>query len=129
MKNKDEYLAYTRKDGTIFYYKNKKLHREAGPAIVIHEEFKKYTNLEDEGLYKKVTNPVIVSSSNDFEIKTLPNGDFMVYERSITYYVGSSHYINGIFYSEQQFNAIKLKEYLDKTISKSEDKEETKTKV
>ncbi len=64
MEKKDEYLVYTRKDGTIFHYKNKKLHRDAGPAVVVPKDIEKYSNLGDKDLYKKSISPVIDHKDN-----------------------------------------------------------------
>jgi hypothetical protein len=59
MKSNDKYELYINKSGVIFYYKNKKLHREAGPAIVIARDAEKYANLEDKDLYKKSISPIV----------------------------------------------------------------------
>jgi len=61
----DQYLVYARNDGTMFYYKNKKLHRDAGPAIVIAKDIQNYSNLGDEDLYKKSISPVIDHSEDN----------------------------------------------------------------
>lgn len=59
-KKKDEYLVYNNPNSNAdFYYKNKLLHREAGPAIVVHGDTDKYSNLSDKKLYKRVTEPVV----------------------------------------------------------------------
>jgi hypothetical protein len=128
MENKDEYLVYTRNDRTRFYYKNKKLHREAGPAVVIYEEYNKYLNLGDENLYKRTTESVEKTNSDDFLVECLPNGNFVVLKDPPIYYLTSYYYLNGIEYTEQEFNAIILKEKLCKELAEK-DKEEKIVKV
>ena len=60
----DQYEFYINKSGTRFYYKSKKLHREAGPAIVTHEDVEKYSSIADKNIYKKIAYPVIESNSD-----------------------------------------------------------------
>jgi len=52
MNNEDEYIVYVEEIGNRFYYKNGKLHREAGPAYVPWCDKEKYTGLSDQDLYK-----------------------------------------------------------------------------
>jgi hypothetical protein len=56
---KDQYQLYINSNGVRFYYKNKKLHREDGPAIVIPKDVEKYSQLKDNTLYKKSIAPII----------------------------------------------------------------------
>jgi hypothetical protein len=44
MENKDEYLVYTSQNNDTFYFKNRKLHRENGPAIVCRKDKNKETS-------------------------------------------------------------------------------------
>jgi len=51
----DQYIVKKCSDGRgiFFYYKNDKLHREAGPAIVYRSNRRKFITLIDEDLYKQ----------------------------------------------------------------------------
>lgn len=119
MNNKDEYLVFVRYDKTRFYFKNRKLHREAGPAIVRPEDENKYTNLIDEELYKEVTDSLVSEYGLDEEkIIDLPNGKvLLILEEPMSYYLGSFYFLDGMQYKEQQFNAIKLRKELSEKLN------------
>ncbi len=117
---KDEYLVYIDEGKTHRYYKNKKLHREAGPAYVCTIDVEKYTNLSDEDLYKKVYEPVVpkIKGTQPLDI----NGEiFLIYSSPIksTYY-GSYYYLEGIKYSKEDFEKIMFKNNLEKELPQEE---------
>jgi hypothetical protein len=137
MDNKDEYIFFINQFKTRFYYKNKRLHRENGPAVVISEDKDKYINLEDKDLYKEVFEPVIQSIPNNKEsnikeylifdgihfMNTLPHRPGM-----ISHYRFSIYYWDGTPYSKEQFEIIKLKNELENNMIINESTE-TRTKV
>lgn len=106
----DKYLCYIHEDETSRYYKNENLHREAGPAIVFSKDKEKYTNLGDEGLYKKTYEPVV----SEREEKTLIS--IVVYLMSQAYN-DSEFYLQGKKYSKEEFNIIMFKEKMDKELA------------
>lgn len=114
----DKYVVYIRKDGTRFYYKNNKLHRESGPAIVISDDKDKYTKLDDDSLYEKTFQPVLVDVREDmYEVVKFPNGKIVTYETTMTFYIFSQYYLDGMKYSEKEFQTIKLKENMEKDLA------------
>jgi hypothetical protein len=132
MDTQDEYLVYIDEGRTHRYYKNKILHREAGPAYVCTIDVAKYTNLVDEDLYKKVYEPVVKTVKK--EVKT-ENGDllnqvFQLYELPIksTYY-GSSYYLEGVRYNKDEFEIMVLKQKLEKELSQENKIEPKRAKL
>lgn len=139
MSNKDEYLVYTQFDGSRFYYKNKKLHREVGPAIVIYKDIAQYTNLSDETLYIPTDKPVEIieikgtdkSQGKTTQIvkiahlkkKNLSLPKTYSFEDPIEYTYGnptSTYWLEGINYSQQEFTSIMLKKEIEKELLKQE---------
>jgi hypothetical protein len=88
---KDEYVV--NKLGIfVCYYKNGKLHREVGPAIYFSNDSHKYTNLEDQELYKRgIVNAGSLPSSVVFNMNK--NND--------PYY-----YLEGVSYTENEFKSM-----------------------
>lgn len=84
----------------ICYFKNDKLHREAGPAAYLFEDKHKYTNLEDEDLYKQG----IPQFKSRIEMM------FLEYELNIAN-IGKTgnplhYYLEGKSYEKEAFDAI-----------------------
>jgi hypothetical protein len=141
MNNHDEYLVYTKNNGNKLYYKNKKLHREAGPAIVIAEDVEKYTKLSDEHLYLPTDKPVEVI---DVKVGDTKHGKAKVtslvkiaylklrnssipkiytLEDPVEYPFGeltSTYWLEGKHCSKEEFRSIMLKKEMDLELSKSE---------
>lgn len=111
MDTNDEYIVYIRKDGSRFYLKNKAFHRESGPAIVIAADKDRYSNLGDENLYKKSYKPIEWEENDD----NRHLDKLMMF----TYFFESQYALNGIKYSEQEFNAIMLNQQLQDELHKS----------
>lgn len=136
MNNKDEYIFFINENKTRFYYKNKRLHRELGPAVVIFDDNNKYTNLEDEHLYKQVFDKVISISPNTQSVikgYLIFDGIHFINELPqipgmISHYRFSTYYWEGIPCSKEQFEIIKMKNELEKNMFINE-LTETKTKV
>jgi hypothetical protein len=71
------YTLFIFEGGTRFYFKGKRLHREAGPAIVPYNAIEEYINLNsvDENLYEKVfikevdDKQIVLKFSNGLEKK------------------------------------------------------------
>jgi hypothetical protein len=95
----DEYIVkkcYNGKGG-FFYYKNGRLHREAGPAIIFPKL--KDNNLGDEHLYKEE----IITTMN-------PYGYFSQYVVEDCYeHTPAKYYLEGSGYSKKDFEEIKVK--------------------
>jgi hypothetical protein len=137
MNNSDEYLVYTKENGNKLYYKNKKLHREVGPAIVILEDIEKYTNLSDENLYLPTDKPVnainiiankIKQGKNKItqlvQLKSRYSSLPKIYtlEDPVEYPFGelaSTYWLEGKNYSKEDFDRIILKQEMDLELSKS----------
>jgi len=97
---KDEYLTET-KDGIVFFYKNRRLHREAGPAAFLEKEKEQYLNLGDEYLYKP-------NQSNKYIIDEI---SLLIIEVSIL--KGDNiYYLEGKEYSKEEFTFILEKKML-----------------
>ena len=114
MTTDDEYLVYTGHHNTTFYFKNKKLHREAGPAIVCKKDNnkKKFEGLGDEGLYTRVFEPVFEPNEK--------SSDSLLY---IVYHCDSVYYLDGVRYSsKQEMDAFMLNNELEKNLKPSQDK-------
>jgi hypothetical protein len=134
MIDQDEYVFYINEDKNIFYYKNKKLHREAGPAVVLSNDIDRYIHLSDKTLYKEVFTPVTEDSEkNDYEIEiSYYDGFNFTYEaikQQFSSHNISTYYWEGIPCNEKEFAAYKMKKALDMELAKKEFKEPSKTKV
>jgi hypothetical protein len=111
MKNEDEYIVKIHDDGTRFYYKNKQLHRETGPAVINPKDVEKYKDLSDESLYQEVhvSNPSKKGKMNTIYTE---NGPIITYESPIEHIYSTAFYLNDIPYLENEFNAIILEKEL-----------------
>jgi vacuolar-type H+-ATPase subunit I/STV1 len=112
MDTKDEYLVYTSHNNDTFYFKNRKLHREDGPAIISHKDKSKGTfdGLKDRVLYTRVSEPVEPNEQND-EI---------LFE---SYHLSSEYFLEGVrFKSKQEMYASiinnELNEKTERVLSK-----------
>jgi hypothetical protein len=108
MQTHDEYLVYTYYKNTCFYFKNKKLHREEGPAIVSPKDKTKrlFEKLKDESLYTRVFEPVYPNEQNEVLLFDI-------------HYLISCYYWDGVEYkSKEEMHAIKLHEELETNLSK-----------
>lgn len=107
--NKDKYLVYVRDDKSRMYYKNDTLHREAGPAIIPAICMKDYVPLPDEKLYTEIfdAEEIKIKNTNKPARSVAPFLDYFVLE----------YYLEGIQYSEQEFNAITLNKKLEQELS------------
>lgn len=87
--NQDEYLVYTSPTHDTFYFKNRKLHRESGPAIVCRKDKNKgnFVGLHDQVLYKRVFDPVEHEQN-----------DPILFE---AFHCDSSYYLEGIRYKTE----------------------------
>jgi hypothetical protein len=124
-KKKDEYLVYNNPSNNAdFYYKNGKLHREAGPAIVINKDIEKYSNLSDKKLYVRVNEPVvpermvteiIMGFKNEIEhVKRPWKPDFSFY------------FLEGKPYTKEEHAALVLEKELSETSSLNQSQQKTK---
>lgn len=99
MQNKDEYLVEIF-DGSKYYFKNGKLHRENGPAITPEN----YRNFGDEHLYKE---EIVQSGKGKYITYTGigSRGEKVLFfvNWTIAYTLKKSHYLNGQPYSPEQF--------------------------
>jgi antitoxin component YwqK of YwqJK toxin-antitoxin module len=101
---------------TRYFYKNGKLHREAGPALVGNEEKEKYLNLGDEHLYKDVYIENGIGAYKTY---------FRVVDHSFrTLLLPSIYYLEGKGYSEKEFIAEQLKKEMPQNKSQAK-----KTKI
>lgn len=113
-KKKDEYLVYNNPNSNAdFYYKNKKLHREAGPAIVINKDKDKYSNLSDYKLYKRVTEPVVPETMLTYVVQDYQQ-DIKFVKRPFIPHC-SAYLLEGRDYEKAEFDAIILEKELSKT--------------
>lgn len=113
---KDEYLVYTSGTHDTFYFKNGKLHREDGPAIVCRKDKSKknFEGLKDEALYTRVSEPV---EQND---------DMLFY----IIHCDSSYYYEGVRYNnKQEMSAILLKKELNNNVSQVTNNDSKKMKI
>jgi hypothetical protein len=138
MNSKDEYLVYLKHDGSKLYYKNKKLHRESGPAIVIKEDIDKYAKLLDENLYTETDKPVeviefIVGDTAKNKVKQLikighlkkrnPSPFIISFEQPLEYSyenVASTYWLEGKNYSKEEFTSIMLKKEMEAELPKAD---------
>jgi len=115
-KVKDEYLVYRNpRNNADYYYKNKQLHREDGPAIVVEDEKDLYSNLSDKNLYKRVNEQVV---EEVFEVysECNYNGDITTGKRYFNP-KSSCYYLNAIEYSKEELYAFILEKELNKEIN------------
>lgn len=151
MEKEDEYLVFVRKgDGSRFYYKNRKMHREAGPAIVCPTEIEKYTGLSDEGLHKETVIDLLIIDSGaevstinleklyEFTVvedskeitMSIPNGQsFVVIEAPSAYFMGSLYYLDGIKLSEKEFDASILRNKIENELEQTSSTTNKKPKI
>ena len=94
----DQYLILV-ENGFYHYYKNKKLHREAGPAFFSEEYKDEYLKLGDENIYQLTTEKT--------EIIT----NLVLQYMGVTLY-----YLNGVFYEKEIFEKIVLNNQLNKEL-------------
>lgn len=131
----DEYTFYIDGDGTTFYYKNKKLHREEGPAFISKSNKSEFLNLKDQYSYKEVFEPykkeiaenikAIYSVHNTNSMKKISTifpktiNAVISFEAPIEYvYVYSfAYYLEGIEYSKKEFDIIILKNKMEKELN------------
>lgn len=107
MENNDGYIVEIVKQGTPnnyietrYFYKNGKLHREAGPSIVKDVEKDKYLKLGDEHLYKEVYLENGIGAYKSY---------FRVVEHTFrTLLLPGIYYLEGQVYSEKEFMAKQL---------------------
>lgn len=133
---KDQYELYINKSGVIFHYKNKKLHRESGPAVVIAKDVEKYVHLEDKLLYKKSISPIVnhegsltkyLDSTNKISGKACKSGnmfgdyldsqnnfwnqnEFLLQKHELNWNK-SEFYLEDKEYSEEDFKKIQAKKF------------------
>lgn len=99
-------------EGTYFFFKNGKLHREAGPAVLTAKTRENLPQFGDEHLYKEE----VLEERQPDNYKTLffesveGNGSRIV---SIAAY----HYIEGEAYREEEFEIIKAKNDLENELN------------
>jgi hypothetical protein len=114
MTTDDEYLVYTGHHNTTFYFKNKKLHREAGPAIICRKDNnkKKFEGLKDESLYTRVFEPI---AQNEMLFNVI--------------YCDSCYYLDDVRHTEQEFNNLVKIKQLNKELQEDlpRNKKETKS--
>lgn len=137
MEKADEYLFYWRDKGemfeTVYYYKNGKLHRDAGPAIASFSDIYKYKNL-DSHLYKESLVPIFNPTISDFIQETSPDGNIIVKEEEIPLvYIDSCYYLDDKEYSKKAFRKLKskkvLKTELEKELLQNNGTHHKKTKI
>lgn len=117
---KDLYTLFIFKDGTRFYFKNNKLHRENGPAIIsafsASTTHKDYSEDIDVKLYNKVFPK---NSSKPYFVFKFSDASEIIMESPIQYIYKTSYYIENQFYSEEKFKEhqkLKIKEELENTL-------------
>lgn len=128
MTEKDEYIVCLGMNQTRFYFKNKKLHREIGPAIVCPGYIEQYTNLADESLYTEKPGSEFISTipnENKFNYMTSSGRRLSMFD---VHYFTCGYYLEGNSYSEQKFNAIQLKKQLEQEL-KQKTMEDKKIKL
>lgn len=103
MSHKDQYIV-NNLGRFVCYYKNGKLHREAGPAVYLMTDKDKYCPLilEDKNLYQL----------GDIKVGSLPASIILnMGNKKEVYY-----YLEGISYTKKEFNAILDKKNLNKEL-------------
>lgn len=107
MENNDGYIVEIVKSSspnktteTRYYYKDGKLHREKGPAIVHQDNKEKFTNLGDEQLYKEIYLETGIGAYKSY---------FRVVDNSLRIRLfPHNYYLEGKGYSEIEFIAKQL---------------------
>jgi hypothetical protein len=99
---KDLYTVFIFKSGEKFYFKNNKLHREEGYAIVSSLVSSKDKDAEDEHLYNIVF-PNHKNITGDFFRFKFSDGSETMLEHPSRYIYKSSYYLDGIYHSEEAF--------------------------
>jgi hypothetical protein len=98
----DEYIVYIY--GDRYYYKNKKLHRENGPAFVPEELKEEYTGLGDDDLYVKI----FMTSKKKFEPHKIKK-EYNIEDDRVPHF-----FLEGVKYeSQKEINAFKLNQELN----------------
>jgi len=115
----DEFILNIHANGSRYYYKNGLIHRESGPAIINPLDKDKYFYTNDVNLY--TTN--LLPESEPFYLKEDDLWEYPIYLS-----IRTSYFINGIEYSQKEFEARKLKKELDNELLIKEF-ENRKTKV
>jgi hypothetical protein len=121
---KNNYIVNINSDGSRTYLKNGLYHRESGPAIVSSLDKNKYLNLGDEELYEKVF------TTFSKQPHYLVNDGLWEYPVYLS--LSTAYYLNGIEYSKEEFDAIKIKKELKEELNKNLDQNENlikKTKI
>ncbi len=129
----DEYIVYVEETGNRFYYKNGKLHREAGPAYVPWREKDKYTGLSDQDLYKLKCTTYI--EEPEYKLKYYidePMHGFLDGSGKPVKLTGKQlekylrvrpdypcYHLEGVEYKKEEFDAITLDKELDSKNQKS----------
>lgn len=109
----DEYILEILDKKDYKYYKNGKLHREAGPAAftIYTKGFNKFLNLDDKDLYKEK------------ETNSPPNSNPIMFGFSKYYY------LEDVRYQEQEFYIIVSKINLEKELSQENQNESKRPKI
>jgi hypothetical protein len=100
MEEKDEYIVYINDYKTRYYYKNGKLHREAGPAVVRGSHIENYQGLVDKYPYKEIL-------LHTYEAPKGYESQDLQYEDNLSWYT-AMYYLEGKPYSQKEFEKIKL---------------------
>lgn len=107
---KDEYFILLR-NGFYYYYKNKELHREAGPAFFAEEYKDDYFYLDDKNIYKINDGKKEIITNLVLEIIGMP-----------------SYFLNGVGYEKEKFEKIVLSNQLNKELTNN-NKNKKKLKI
>jgi hypothetical protein len=107
LKNQDKYEMFIETNYKIYFFKNGKLHREAGPAIVLNKDIEKYTNLSDKVLYKLIDKPLYPPLVDPYSAENF-NASFQNIISN-----DSEYYLEGKEYTEDEFKVLMLKKELD----------------
>jgi hypothetical protein len=124
----DEYQIYIDEDKTIYYYKNKQLHRKNGPAIVKLNERENNKVDDDGGLYSITFSPISnkshkLSSPDTIQIPMVGNkikkllktlrtdeSSIVTFTNANTAFSESLYFLDGLNYSKTEFERTILKE-------------------
>ena len=125
---KDQYQIYIDENKTVYYYKNKELHRENGPAIVKVNERRLDKVEDDNGLYSITFNPVSTKKHlvNNSDVIQLPIADTKVknllkvlrenksplitFSNADEIFADSPYFLDGLNYSKAEFDSITTKD-------------------
>lgn len=123
----DEYQVYVDENKTVYYYKNKELHRKNGPAIVKLNERANQVE-DDNGLYSITFNPVskkthLVNNSDVVQIPLVESkvkdllkvlrenkSPIITFTNTNEIFADSPYFLDGLNYSKAEFDSITLKE-------------------